>query len=325
MLKTLSGYATVACVNSPSSVTVSGDADAIDELETILQEKQLFNRKLKIDVAYHSDHMKKVAEAYLSAICSILPSSPATATFFSSVTGEIAEPSDLGPAYWVANLTSPVLFANALVKMCDDEEKRPNLLLELGPHSALKGPILDTLKSLGSIASKVGYAPTVLRNADPAQSLLDAAGAVYVRGGTLNITEVNFPVSGARNRAFLRDLPKYPWQHDTRYWHESRIADGHRFRDGKRNDVLGTQAMYSNDLEPTWRNIVRLDDIPWLREHKMQGMSVYPMAGYVSSPFLHQFLVISDQFLYSWPWLLKLHADAPSPVRFHSRSSSSAR
>jgi acyl transferase domain-containing protein len=184
-------------------------------------------------------------------------------------------------------LTSPVLFANALANMCDDEDKRPNLLLELGPHSALKGPILDTLKSLGSITTKVGYAPTVLRNADPAQSLLDAAGAVYVRGGTLNITEINFPVSGARNRSFLRDLPKYPWQHGTRYWHESRIADGHRFRDGKRNDVLGTQAMYSNDLEPTWRNIVRLDDVPWLREHKMQGMSVYPMAGYVSSPLSH--------------------------------------
>lgn len=291
MLKTLSGYATVACVNSPSSVTVSGDSDAIDELETALQKKQLFNRKLKIDVAYHSDHMKKVAEAYLSAIGSIVPSSFATATFFSSVTGEIAEPSDLGPAYWVANLTSPVLFASAMAKMCDDEEKRPNLLLELGPHSALKGPILDTLKSLGSMASKVGYAPTVLRNADPAQSLLDAAGAVYVRGGTLNITEINFPVSGARNRSFLQDLPKYPWQHGTRYWHESRIADGHRFRDGKRNDVLGTLAMYSNDLEPTWRNVVRLDDVPWLREHKMQGMSVYPMAGYVSSPLLHKFLI----------------------------------
>ncbi|OKO94430.1 Lovastatin diketide synthase LovF [Penicillium subrubescens] len=282
MLKTMRGYATVACVNSPSSVTVSGDADAIDELETVLQQRQLFNRKLKIDVAYHSDHMKKVAEAYLSAIGSILPSSSATATFFSSVTGEIAEPSDLAPSYWVANLTSPVLFANALAKMCNDVEKRPNLLLELGPHSALKGPILDTLKSLGSFASKISYAPTVLRNADPAQSMLDAAGAVYVRGGSLNITEVNFPVSGARNRSFLRDLPKYPWQHGTRYWHESRIADVHRFRDGKRNDVLGTLAMYSNDLEPTWRNIVRLDDVPWLREHKMQGMSVYPMAGYLA-------------------------------------------
>lgn len=282
MLKLLHSYATVACVNSPSSVTVSGDVDAIDELEIVLQERQLFNRRLKIDVAYHSDHMRNVAEAYLFSIQSIKPSSVSTATFFSSVTNEIAQPYELGPAYWVQNLTSPVLFANALGRMCADEESRPNLVIELGPHSSLKGPILDTLKGIGSAASKIGYAPTIVRNADPAQSLQDAAGAVYIRGGELDITEVNFPRSKARNRSFLRDLPRYPWQHSTRYWHESRIADKHRNRDGKRNDVLGALAMYSNDLEPTWRNIIRLDDIPWLREHKMQGMSVYPMAGYVS-------------------------------------------
>jgi acyl transferase domain-containing protein len=166
--------------------------------------------------------------------------------------------------------------------MCDDEETRPHLLIEVGPHSALKGPILDIQKSLGSAASKIGYAPTVVRNADPSESVMDAAGAAYVRGASLKITDLNFPSSYAKNRSFLRDLPRYPWQHSTRYWHESRIADKHVKRDGVRNDVLGAQAMYSNDLEPTWRNIVRLDDIPWLRDHKMQGMIVYPMAGYVS-------------------------------------------
>ncbi|OQE31225.1 hypothetical protein PENSTE_c001G09701 [Penicillium steckii] len=282
MLKTLKSYATIACVNSPSSVTVSGDVSAIDELEPILQEKALFNRRLKIDVAYHSDHMKNVAEAYLAAIESIQPAATSTATFFSSVTGEIAQPADLGPAYWIQNLTSSVLFSDALSKMCDDEESRPHLLMEVGPHSALKGPVLDIQKSLGPAASKIGYAPTVVRNADPAETVMDAAGAAYVRGASLNITDVNFPSSGAKNRSFLRDLPRYPWQHSTRYWHESRIADKHAKRDGVRNDVLGAQAMYSNDLEPTWRNIVRLDDIPWLRDHKMQGMIVYPMAGYLA-------------------------------------------
>lgn len=166
--------------------------------------------------------------------------------------------------------------------MCADEDSRPNLLIELGPHSALKGPIFDTLKDVGPAASKVGYAPIIVRNTDSTQTILDVAGAVYVRGGELDITEINFPCSKARNRSFLRGLPRYPWQHGTRYWHESRIAEKHKQRDGKRNDVLGPLALYSNDLEPTWRNIVRLDDIPWLREHRMQGMSVCPMAGYVS-------------------------------------------
>ncbi|KAJ5340883.1 hypothetical protein N7541_010007 [Penicillium brevicompactum] len=281
MLKALSAYATVACVNSPSSVTVSGDATAIDELEQILQDKQLFNRKLKIDVAYHSDHMKNVSEAYLEAIQSIQPSSSGKSAFYSSVFGRLAEPSELGPAYWVANLTSPVLFPDALSKIVSDDETRPNLFVEIGPHSAMKGPILDTLKSLGPTVSKIGYTPTILRNVEAAQAVLSTAAAAYVRGATLDITKINFPKTGAANRWFLSNLPRYPWQHGTRYWHDGRIAQKHTIRDRARNDVLGVLANYSNDLEPTWRNIVRLDEIPYLRDHKMQGMAVYPLAGYL--------------------------------------------
>ncbi|KAJ9248853.1 hypothetical protein DTO195F2_8710 [Paecilomyces variotii] len=274
------GYATVACVNSPGSVTVSGDVPAIDELEKTLQERQIFNRRLKIDVAYHSDHMKNVSTEYLAAIASIEPSISSKATFYSSVLARVAEPSELDASYWVQNLTSPVLFPDALSALVADDAK-PNLLIEIGPHSALKGPILETLKSLGSSASKISYSPTIVRNADAAESILNTAAAAYVRGATLNMTEINFPCSGAKDCSFLTDLPRYPWQHSNRYWHEPRIARKHKTRDVPRNDVLGVVANYSNDLEPTWRNIVRLDDIPWLREHKMQGVPVYPLAGYL--------------------------------------------
>lgn len=283
MLKTLSAYTTIACVNSPSSVTVSGDVVAIDELEKVLQEKQLFNRKLKIDVAYHSEHMKNVAGAYLAAIEAIQPSSSGTSAFYSSVLGRLAEPVELGPTYWVANLTSPVLFHDALSKIVADDETRPNLFVEIGPHSAMKGPIMDTLKSLGPTVSKIGYTPTILRNVEAAQSVLDTAAAAYVRGATLNMIEVNFPKTGASNRWFLSNLPRYPWQHGARYWHDGRIAQRHMIRDRARDDVLGVLANYSNDLEPTWRNIIRLDEVPYLRDHKMQGMAVYPLAGYVRS------------------------------------------
>jgi acyl transferase domain-containing protein len=287
MLKTLSGYATVACVNSPLSVTVPGDVSAIDGLEKVLQDKQIFNRRLKIDVAYHSDHMKKVAEVYLAAIETIKHFQSATASFFSSVFGRFAEPSELGPEYWTANLTSPVLFSDALSKIVSDDETRPNLLFEIGPHSTMKGPILDTLKSLGTTVSKIGYAPTILRKVDATESVLDTAAAAYVRGATLNMTGVNFPKTSAANRWFLTNLPRYPWQHGTRYWHVTRISQKHTIRDRARNDVLGVLANYSNDLEPTWRNIVRLDEIPYLRDHKMQGMAVYPLAGYVSLTNYH--------------------------------------
>ncbi|RAQ50654.1 PKS-like enzyme [Aspergillus flavus] len=200
---------------TPSSVTVSVDVDAISELEAVLNEKSIFHRRLKLDVAYHSNHMKNVVEAYIKAIKTIKPATTAAAIFFSSVTGGIAAPADLGPAYWVQNLTSTVLFTNALGKMCAGDESRPNMLIELGPHSALKGPIRDTLKGIGPATAKIAYAPTVVRNSEPSHSLLDAAGAAYVRGAVLDMTEINFPKSKAKKRSFLRDLPRYPWQHAT--------------------------------------------------------------------------------------------------------------
>lgn len=305
MLKMLrAGYATVACVNSPTSVTVSGDLAAIQELESILQAEQTFNRRLKIDVAYHSDHMKKISDAYLASIAHIKPNSTVQndVLFFSSVLGRLAEPSILDASYWVQNLTSPVLFPDALEQMCKQDGELPNLIIEVGPHAALKGPIGDTMKHLGLTSAKVAYVPTIVRKENPVEALMNTAAAAYVRGANLDAYAINFPCTGAQNHTFLTDLPRYPWQHQTRYWHETRINQRHQVRDGARNDVLGVMANYSNDMEPTWRNILRLDDLPWLREHKMQGMVVFPLCGYVSTDIFHIYsctLLIKNSLL--WP------------------------
>ncbi|KAF3392979.1 Compactin diketide synthase mokB [Talaromyces pinophilus] len=285
MLKMLrTGYATVACVNSPTSVTVSGDVSAIEEFEHVLQTEQIFNRRLRIDVAYHSDHMKRISDAYFTSIAHIHPKSTLQndVVFFSSVLGCVAETSTLNASYWVQNLTSPVLFPDALEQMCKQDGEIPNLLIEVGPHAALKGPISDTLKHLGLTSAKIAYAPTMVRKGNEVETLMNTAAAAYVRGANLDPYAINFPRTGAQNHSFLTDLPRYPWQHHTRYWHEARIAKKHQMRDGERNDLLGVMANYSNDMEPTWRNILRLDDMPWLRDHKMQGMVVYPLAGYLA-------------------------------------------
>lgn len=56
------GNATVACINSPSSTTLSGDISAIDKLEKLIQGDGHFVRKLRVEVAYHSPHMNVVAD-----------------------------------------------------------------------------------------------------------------------------------------------------------------------------------------------------------------------------------------------------------------------
>ncbi|KAK2813824.1 Type I Iterative PKS [Emmonsiellopsis sp. PD_5] len=265
------GYATITCINSPSSITISGDCLAIEELESILQEKQLFCQRLKIDVAYHSDHMNKISEDYLSSIKLIHPEPLKNATFYSSVLGCLVKSTELSLEYWVKNLTSPILFPHAIGEMCS-RKSPPHLLFKIGLHSALKGPIIDTLKNLGAAATKILYASTIVRGADAMESILNSAATTYQQGVNLDMNAVNSPCTNAHHNSIVRDLPSYPWQHGTQYWHKPHIALKHRTRDGKRNDMLGVLANYSNDMEPTWRNIVHLDEVPWLHDHKMQGL-----------------------------------------------------
>lgn len=60
-----SGQVVVACENSPSSITVSGDVQGPDQLESVLKRDNTFARRLKVDAAWHSHHMEAVADAYL--------------------------------------------------------------------------------------------------------------------------------------------------------------------------------------------------------------------------------------------------------------------
>ncbi|KAH7327102.1 beta-ketoacyl synthase domain-containing protein [Rhexocercosporidium sp. MPI-PUGE-AT-0058] len=280
------GRATVACINSPSSITASGDEAAINELQEAVEAKQMFNRKLRVDTAYHSHHMNLVAEEYRDTIKHVTSEETSAVTFHSSLQGHQIGTKDLGPSYWVENLTCPVRFSEAVQSMCapiaDNNDPGVDVLIEIGPHAALEGPVKQILKSVGGSALKIPYTSTLLRNKDAVDTIVQLAATMFMKGVDINFGAINFPFPGIKAPVLLTNLPKYSWNHSTKYWHESRIAEKQTSRPFARNDLIGTLAFYSNDLEPTWRNIIRADDMPWVRHHKMQNMSVYPMAGYIA-------------------------------------------
>ncbi|KAM0330219.1 hypothetical protein ACHAQA_004394 [Verticillium albo-atrum] len=280
MIKELqAGLCGIACENSPSSVTISGDAPAIDELAARLEEDGIFNRKLMVDVAYHSTHMERVAEHYLETIRDAKAESSDVA-FFSSLYGEkLVDGTALDADYWVQNLTKPVLFSTALQALC--KESKPDLLVEIGPHSALEGPVKQILKSLGDEkASKIAYIPSLKRNENATLSALALAGRLFNNGVVLDLKAVNCESELPKPR-LLTDLSPYPWS-GQKYWRESRISRQHRLKPFRRHDLLGSLTSMSNDMEPTWRNIIRTDDIPWLRDHKMQELTAFPFSGFIS-------------------------------------------
>ena len=100
----------IACFNSPDSVTVSGDADAIDALVVVLEAKEIFNRKLKTGgLAYHSHHMLDIQKAYAVSMATIRGKrADPSVTMLSSLTGSETNDLIIDSSYWVKNLTSPV-------------------------------------------------------------------------------------------------------------------------------------------------------------------------------------------------------------------------
>ena len=112
------GRAAVACANSLTSTTISGDGTAIDELQTILQASSIRSWRLPVDIAYHSYHMKCVSDQCLKLLnrygrrltYDLERGHPAEGIkYISSVTTK-EKKSDFGPAYWVENLVSKLRF-----------------------------------------------------------------------------------------------------------------------------------------------------------------------------------------------------------------------
>ncbi|KAI1081150.1 ketoacyl-synt-domain-containing protein [Whalleya microplaca] len=274
--------AVAACENSPSSTTLSGDVEAIDELSAMLTNRQIFNRKLLVDVAYHSPHMKLIAETYHGMIADIeLQRTRGDVMFFSSLRGRKVASEELGPQYWVENLTNPVRFTTALQLLC--KESRPDILVEIGPHAALKGPILQILKALGLPPAKApAYIPTLVRGRDATETCLELAGQLFTHGyENINFFNINHNRSEVEKPDVIPFLYTYPWSRQ-RCWYESRISRQHRLKPFARHDLIGTLTDWSSDLEPTWRNFIRLEDIPWLREYRIGGRSVFPVSAFIS-------------------------------------------
>ncbi|KAK5651402.1 hypothetical protein OQA88_12490 [Cercophora sp. LCS_1] len=274
----------IACYNSPSSLTISGDEPALAELEKICEEKQAFNRRLVVDVAYHSHHMNLVAKEYRASIAKLQPPVPTDVRFHSSLYGHLIDGTELQSNYWVDNLTCPVRFSEALQSMLEpvgEHKYGVNMLVELGPHSGLQGPIKQILKEVGGNAPKIPYAAALIRKRDAVETAMELAANLFTKGAVLDFGAINFP-KPAKPPVLLTDLPRYPWNYSSKYWQESRMTAKHKSTIGARNDIIGTLANYSNDLEPTWRNIVRLDDLPWLQHHKIQSLTVFPMAAFIA-------------------------------------------
>lgn len=283
----------VACVNSPTNVTLSGSSESIDLLKKSLDQLNIFAQKLNTGVAYHSQAMQAVSVEYLQTLGSLQTGSDSSKPILmiSSVIGQVINSKTLVmPRYWVDNLVSPVRFADAIKRLKDSPpllNVSPGIgvitdIIEIGPHAALRRPVKDTIPSLR-------YHSVLERTKSPLQTILQVLGELFCLGHEVSILAGNNQV--ADSLPHLVDCPPYPFGHSKRYWSESRLSRDYRLRGPSPGFLLGVPASDWNPLQPRWRNWLCTEAIPWLADHTVS--LIY---------FIFIFL-----FFYFWPLFAYKH------------------
>ena len=287
--RAIEGVAVIGCINSPTSVTISGDDHVITNLEGAIQKDDKFARKLRVNVAYHSPHMQVVADDFLESMGTVETLTQFSIPMFSSVTeGLVKEPKELNAAYWVQNMVSAVKFSGAVTTLLSHSSssqrrrKKPvdwSAIVEVGPHETLKGPLSQIMAAVDKkLNADITYTSLLKRKQNAESTTMETAGLLWCLGHSIDITKVNgdsqYPIPKT-----LVDLPPYPWQHKKGFWHESPASSAARLRDQPRTDLLGVPVDDQSALEPRWRNHLRLPENPWLEDHTITGTILYPGAG----------------------------------------------
>jgi acyl transferase domain-containing protein/NADPH:quinone reductase-like Zn-dependent oxidoreductase/NAD(P)-dependent dehydrogenase (short-subunit alcohol dehydrogenase family)/ubiquinone/menaquinone biosynthesis C-methylase UbiE len=325
------GRAVVACINSPSSITIAGDEAAVKQVEDLATADGVFARRLRVDTGYHSHHMMPIAEPYRRALRAALKSgndvgeehwsqleapevpegvpqteayasalraaleteaqtlrSQGSIAFSSPVTGgRIVFPEELAdPEHWVRSLLQPVQFVDAFTDMVlgdmDESGSSIDVVVEVGPHTALGGPIKEILSDAQFEGVDVAYMGCLVRKENARDTTFAALLNLLHKGAPINLANMAF--AGGRflvDPKVLTDLPPYPWNHNVRHWSEARLNKAYRLRGHEPNDLLGSPVAGANPEAACWRQVVSLSENPWLRDHVVHGNIVYPGAGFV--------------------------------------------
>ncbi|KAF4339693.1 polyketide synthase [Fusarium beomiforme] len=285
----LLGGIQVAARNSLTSITLSGDEDAIDEALEILKDEGKFARRLQVDTAYHSTHMRPCAEPYLAGLkrADYAVEEGNGTIWFSSVKegGHVMTKEDVQtPQYWVDNMANAVLFEPA-ISQAVAESGPLDLAIEFGPHPALKGPALDTIEHASG--HRIPYTGLLARKKDDVEALASALGYLWTNLGASSVDFDKFEtlISGAESIAkqAITNLPTYAFDHSRSFYSLTRFSGAHQHLHALPHPLLGRRLVETETAdEISWRNVLRPSENSWLQGHALQGQSVFPAMGYVS-------------------------------------------
>lgn len=262
----------IAAVNGPSNIVVSGDGEAVDKLVVAFDDAGIRHRALEVSHAFHSPSMAPMIDAFDTRTSGAELHAPSVA-FVSTVTGQVEKDAIAAPGYWRDQVMATVRFAAAIDSVVASGVET---FLEIGPQPTLLG-MIARIRGGGD-----GLHASLRPNRDDRREraqLRDAVGSLWAAGVEPGWQAIDGGVS-AKVAA-----PTYPFQRQ-RFWI---AASTRRTRPTNGHPLLGA-ATRAPALGATIHEAVLGTDAPaWLDDHRLSGVAVLP-----GSAFAEMALAVCD-------------------------------
>ncbi|MGA2166545.1 MAG: acyltransferase domain-containing protein, partial [Solirubrobacteraceae bacterium] len=262
----------VAAVNGPGSIVVSGDPGALDRLVERCVAVDVRARRIAVDYAAHSARVEEIRGELLEACAGIVPRS-GDVPFCSSVTGGVLDTAELDAGYWYRNLRETVRFEQATRVLLGDGyrtfvEVSPHPVLTVGVEGTADALELDGVVALGSLRRGEG---------GPRRFATGLAEA-WVRG-----VPVDWEALVGGPGVHPVRLPSYAFQRQ-RFWLEPVAGTGDVASVGQRavdHPLLGAVVGLAEDRGWLFTGRLSLEAQPWLADHAVMGVVLLPGTAFV--------------------------------------------
>ena len=257
----------IACENAPANTVICGPEDDLQPVMEELDRRNLQNRLIPGNIAFHSRAMDAIEDDALEAFAFLDDLSfDADVPFLSSVTGARTE--RLDSAYWWSNIRQAVRFAAAMETAKRDH--RPDVVLELAPHSALQPIVAQCVEDAASVPVSV---PTLMRDTDTCLGFHEALGNLFKAGVSLDFAD-QYP----RPDPIVHLLPGHP--REERKSVDNTLDDEflQKRSEYSHGPLVGHRVPCDHPLLEA-----RLSEaaFPWLAEHRVHHAPIMPAAGFI--------------------------------------------
>ncbi|MFI5775403.1 beta-ketoacyl synthase N-terminal-like domain-containing protein, partial [Streptomyces sp. NPDC051658] len=278
-----SAGASLAAVNGPRSVVLSGPEAAVEEVAEWLRAQGRKTSRLKVSHAFHSTLMEPMLADFRQVLEGLSFAEPKLAVV-SNVTGDVAAEQELCSVdYWLRHVSEAVRFSDGVRSAADRGVTR---FVEVGPDGVLTGlaqtclaESAETEESERAGQTEQTVCVPLLRKGRPeARSLLAGLGRLYAAGGEVGWPAV-FEGSGAREI----DLPTYAFQR-RRFWSQTPTDHGDPAAIGlgaTDHPLLGAAVVLADSEGGLFTGRLSAQTQPWLADHVVGGSIFFPGTGFV--------------------------------------------